>query len=103
MFVDILLLLILLAGFFYWLNAARAKEIARQVGRRACEVEDVQFLDESVVLIRLRLRRNQNGQLTLYREYQFEFTSDGGVRYGGEIIVFGRQVERVTLEPYRIP
>lgn len=103
MFTDLLLLLFLIAGFLYWWEASRGKELARQVGRRACEAEGLQFLDDTVVLILARLRRNPQGQLTIYREYQFEFATDGGHRYGGEIILLGRQLHRVTLEPYRIP
>ena len=103
MFYDILLTLSLVAGFLYWLDAARGKDLARWSGRRACDKEDVQFLDDTVVLVRARLRRNALGRLSIYREYQFEFSTDGGHRYGGEIIILGGMLQRVTLEPYRIP
>jgi len=41
--------------------------------------------------------------LRIYREYRFEFTSDGTCRYRGEIILMGRNVQHVTTEAYRIP
>lgn len=103
MFIDILLIVSLLCAFLYWLGAARSKETARQAGRRACDKEGVQFLDDTVVLVDIGFRRGALDRLSLYREYQFEFATDGGHRYGGEIIIQGGMLQRVTLEPYRIP
>jgi len=100
---EFLTALIIAAAFFYWLDAMGTKEIARRVGRRACEDADVQFLDDTVVLTKVRLRWDGRGRLTIYREYKFEFTSDGSCRYGGEITVLGKQIERLAMEPYRIP
>lgn len=102
MIADLFLLLVLVAGFLYWWSASRGKELARVVGRRACEAEGVQFLDDTVVLVRMRLQRTESGSRAIYREYQFEFASDGGHRYGGEIVLLGKTLQRVTLEPYRI-
>jgi len=45
--------------------------------------------------------RDANGQWTMYREYQFEFTGDGVSRYGGEITLIGGRVESLVMEPYR--
>jgi hypothetical protein len=99
---DILMLLGLFVGFLYWWSASRGRELARHAGRQACEVEHVQFLDDTVVLVRMHWRRDGQGRWAIYREYQFEFASDGGRRYGGEIVLLGRELQRVTLEPYRI-
>lgn len=102
MYDNLFLLFALFAGGLYWWNASRAKEIARLHGRRACDREGVQFLDDTVVLSRVRLRRNAIGQLAIRREYQFEFASDGGRRYEGYMVMLGNQLLQLTLEPYRI-
>jgi len=99
---DIVLLFLLVAGFLYWWDASRGKELARQVGRRACETEGVQFLDDTVALTRVALRRGADDRPALYREYRFEFSVEGDRRYFGEIVLLGRMLQRVTLEPYRI-
>jgi len=99
---DIVLLFLLLAGFLYWWSASRGKDYARQVGRRTCEAEGVQFLDDTVVLTRIALRRGADDRPAIYREYRFEFSSEGDRRYHGEIVLLGRILQRVTLEPYRI-
>lgn len=102
-FIEILTALIAVAAFFYWLDATDAKELARRGGRSACAREGVQFLDDTVVLAKVRLRRGGRGRLMIYREFHFEFTSDLSRRYRGEIILLGKQIESLVMDPYRIP
>jgi len=102
MYENLFLVFVLFAGALYWWNASRDKELARLYGRHACEREDVQFLDDTVVLSRVRPQRNEKGQLVLRREYRFEFASDGGRRYEGYLVLLGHQLLQLTLEPYRI-
>lgn len=99
---EILTLLALGGAVAWWLDAIRTKEIARQAGRQACDDAGVEFLDDTVVLTRLRLRRDSRGQLRIYREYRFEFASDGTRRYDGNMALLGKRVNGINLEPYRI-
>jgi hypothetical protein len=100
--VEILVLFGLVALAGYWFAALRNKELARAAGQRTCEQANVQFLDDTVELRKLRLRRGESGGLVLYREYRFEFTNDGAHRCRGEITMLGPRVLRLTLEPFRI-
>ena len=84
---------LLLAGGWYWFDAIRAKELPPPPGAGAA-VMRVTFLDDTVALARLRLCRAASGHLSICRQYRFEFASDGGVRYAGEIAMRGR-VSRV--------
>ena len=93
-------LLLAVVGW-YWFNAMRAKELAHQACHRRCNDVGVTFLDDTVALTRLRLRRDSEGRLRIHREYQFEFTSDGSRRYGGEIALLGEYIQYLVLEPYR--
>lgn len=92
---------ILLTCIWYWLDGMRAKEIATVAGARVCQARDVYFLDETVVQTRVRFRRNAVGHIVLYREYRFEFTSDGARRYQGKICLVGKHVVSTEMEPYR--
>ena len=98
---ELLALLSLIGTVWYWLNGLRAREIAVLAGSRLCQKQGVYFLDESVALSKLRLRRNHAGQVVFYREYGFEFTSDGAHRYRGKICLMGKQVTATEMEPYR--
>ena len=94
-------LLLLIGAVWYWYHAIRAKELARHAGRRRCNDVGVTFLDDTVMLTRLRLRRDSMGRMRIYREFQFEFASDGGIRYGGEIALLGERIISLVMEPYR--
>lgn len=98
---ELLALLALSAAVWYWFDGMRAREIALMTGARVCKAQGVYFLDESVALTRLRLRRNTAGQVVFYREYRFEFTSDGAHRYRGKLCLMGKQVVSTVMEPYR--
>ena len=100
---DLIWLVPVAAVVWYWLDAMRNQEIARRIGRDACAQAGVLLLDDTVALSRIRLRRNARGQMTLYRRYGFEFTSDGSQRYNGSITMLGRQLQDVQLDAYRIP
>lgn len=94
-------LLGLAAAAGYWLEAMRSKELARAAGKRACEQAQVQFLDDTVELVRVRAQRDGGGRLGFRREYRFEFSDDGAARRRGELVLQGRRVLRVALEPHR--
>ena len=94
--------LLIVLGFLYWLDASDKKQRATVIGRQACEKEGLQFLDDTVVLDTLRVCRSPQGGLLFMRRYHFEFTSDGGHRYSGEIRLLGRRLQQLTLQPYRI-
>ncbi len=98
---ELMLLALFVVVIWYWLDAMRTKELARQAGRAACERDQLAFLDDTVVLQKIRLRRNQSGALVVWRGYDFEFSSDGSSRYKGSIDMLGKDVSRLFLEPHR--
>lgn len=96
-------LLLLGAGAAYWWVAREIKEIAYQAAKAHCHRMDVEFLDDSVVLRRLRLMRDEDGRLRLWRRYGFEFSATGAERYGGSIVLLGRRVKLIQLDAHRCP
>lgn len=95
---EVAILLGLAAMAAYWASAVRGKEIARAAGQRACRQADVQFLDDTVVLARIRLQRQGGGQIGWAREYHFEYTHGGDDRQRGQVLLLGQRVERVALD-----
>ena len=100
-FVLAIVLGLLLAALWYWLDSIRIKEIALATGKAKCQGLGVEFLDESVVLSKLRLRRTPQGHVAVYREFSFEFTSDGERRYSGCLTFLGRHLVALAMDPYR--
>ncbi len=92
-----LLLLLLAALMWFWWDSLQKREIALAAARLACERAGVQFLDASVALRKLRLRRDSEQRARLHREYAFEYSTEGDDRQPGWIWLLGARVVDVTL------
>lgn len=88
----------LLAVVWFWVDSMRAREAAMLAVRRACTRHDVQLLDETVALVRLRLGRDGSGHVGWRRRFRFEFSNEGDNRSSGEVELLGRQVTAMHLE-----
>ena len=89
-------------GALLWADSLRARERAVRAGRSACERYGLQFLDDTVSFTRLRLGRDEGGQLKLARTYTFEFSDTGNNRRHGAIVILDGEVTDLHLEPYRM-
>ncbi|MDB6164193.1 MAG: hypothetical protein JWL98_1625 [Xanthomonadaceae bacterium] len=85
----LILMALLAAGFAAWSAARAAAERAEQVGRDACRVAGVQWLDETVHASGLRLQRGEDGRLGFERSFRFEYSHDGSDRHVGRLILRG--------------
>jgi hypothetical protein len=83
-----------LAGF--WYTGRAAAETAAQLGQLACRRANVQWLDQSVHLLGLRLRRGTDGWLVLERQYGFEYSIDGDERRPGRIVLRGGALQSLV-------
>ena len=95
-------IVVLAAGIFLCLDSLRARERAIQAGRAACQRHALQFLDDTVSFTRIRLGRDEDGQLKIARTYIFEFSDTGNNRRHGAIVMLGGDLQDLQLEPYRI-
>ena len=86
-----LLILMICASvaFAFWSAARAAAERAEQVGRDACHVAGVQWLDQTVHASGLRLRRGEDGRLGFERSFRFEYSEDGSDRHVGRLVLRG--------------
>lgn len=99
---EALALLLIVAAALLWADSLKARERAITAGRSACERYQLQFLDETVAFARMRLERDEEGQLKIARTYTFEFSDTGNNRRHGAIVMLGAQVADMHLEPYRV-
>jgi hypothetical protein len=90
------------AGIFFWLDSLRARERALAAGRAACQRYALQFLDDTVSFARIRLGRDQDGQLRIARTYTFEFSDTGNNRRHGSIVMLGGELQDLHLEPHPV-
>jgi len=95
-------IVLIAAGIFFWLDSLRARERALSAGRAACERYELQFLDDTVSVSRVRLGRDDEGQLRIARTYTFEFSDTGNNRRHGAIVMLGGELQDLQLEPFRM-
>ncbi len=70
---TLILLILLGLGLYTWARARDAAELARRHGLEACERAGVQLLDHSVALVKLALKRSDDGRLGIVRQYRFDY------------------------------
>jgi hypothetical protein len=95
-------IVLIVGGALLWADSLRARERALRAGRSACEHYQLQFLDDTVSFARLRLARDDGGQLRISRTYTFEFSDTGNNRRHGAIVMLGGEVADLHMEPYRM-
>ena len=97
---EFILFAALAGSGLYLLQAQRVRELALQAARRACRLEGVQLLDETVSLRRLSLSRDRAGRWRVWRQYRFEYTADGCDRRAGRVTMLGARLQGlVASEP----
>jgi len=99
---EALAIVLIVAAALLWADSLRARERAVRAGRSACERYQLQFLDDTVSFARMRLARDEGGQLRISRTYTFEFSDTGNNRRHGAIVMLGGDVADLHMEPYRM-
>jgi Protein of unknown function (DUF3301) len=99
---ELAALAVAVAATWLWIDSLRARERAVAAGRAACGRHGLQFLDETVAIVKLRPARDEGGRLRLRRTYAFEFSDTGNNRRQGVIVTLGSELAELQLEPYRI-
>ncbi|HFD80903.1 MAG TPA: DUF3301 domain-containing protein [Gammaproteobacteria bacterium] len=94
---GLILLLCLGLALWFWQDTLRVREQAQSVAQELCRRQQLQFLDGTVSLQHIGLRRSDRGRLRLHRTFQFSYSTDGVERRTGFIITLGNHVEQAGL------
>lgn len=84
---------------YVWFGALAARERAVRAAAETCRRREIQLLDDTVVLRRVRLCRGDRALVQLRRTYEFEYSEHGGDRQRGFVILCGARVETIGLAP----
>ena len=90
--IEIIVLVLLAALAWLWLDSLKARECAVKAARAACEAEGVLLLDDTVAIANLKAARDGEGHVKLQRTYEFEYSDTGDNRRQGTVRLLGRQV-----------
>lgn len=100
--IDMLVLLTFGASVGLWMKSSAGRERAVREARALCRRHNLQLLDETVGLRRLRLRRIA-GFHRIERCYDFEVSVDGHDRKPGHLWMIGNVVTSTTLPAAEVP
>jgi hypothetical protein len=84
-------------GVWIWSDARRAHERAVREVKGMLRQTDVQLLDDTVALARVRVVRRRRGGLAFARSYSFDVTRDGVSRLRGTLTITAESVQLVDL------
>jgi len=96
-FFDLLTLAVPVAIIAFWWTSSRARELAVHHARQACLGQQLQLLDQTVSLEKLKLSRSAGGGSCFRREYGFEFTDSGTHRDRGTVTMRGHVLLGVLI------
>jgi len=100
-FTELFIIMFMAIVIWFWLDSMRINEIARSVGARMCNRNNVQFLDDTVHLCGIRVGKNDYGQVKLLRDYEFEFTNSEMHRYNGRLTLADKSLLSSDMDAYR--
>ena len=83
----------------FWHSSLAARELANRVAQETCTGAQVQMLDGTVAIHRLRIVRGSDQPLAWHRTYVFDYTADGYSRQRGFVVLTGDNVDTVGLGP----
>jgi hypothetical protein len=81
----------------HWWRSRDAKAFALHYAARRCRELNLQLLDQSIVLRKIRLKPGDGGLLQWHRLYNFEFSSTGVERYPGSLQMAGNRLLSIEL------
>jgi Protein of unknown function (DUF3301) len=95
---EIIFLILLALGIWFWQDTLRARETAVSRTRKYCQDINYQFLDETVSLESMKPGRNYSGNFAFHRYYHFEFSLDGNNRFNGTAYLIGSHLQFIQLD-----
>jgi len=99
----LILMIVAAMAFAFWSASRAAAERAEAVGRDACRAAGVQWLDQSVHAIGLRLVRHESGWLGFERTFRFDYSINGEDRHVGKLVLRGDRLVAFTGPVTREP
>jgi hypothetical protein len=89
---EFVLVVLLLALGWLWLDSLKAREAGIRAGHEACAAEGLQLLDDTVAFAGIKLVRGSEGRIQLQRAYDFEYSDTGNNRLKGSVVMLGHRV-----------
>jgi hypothetical protein len=97
---EIMLLVLLAALAWFWLDSIAKREVAISIGRQLAQRCNLQLLDETVACTQLAFGRDPRGHMQITRHYTFEVSANGADRLPCHLQLLGAQLQNWHIPPY---
>ena len=97
---ELILIFILMAIAWFWLDSLDKRERAVLLGAELAARFNLQLLDETVACNKLWLARNSRGKVHFLRTYEFEVSASGSERLKCQLTLLGNQLSSWHIPPY---
>lgn len=98
---ELILLVILIAIAWFWLDSLDKRERAILLGRELAARFNLQLLDETVACSKIWLARNSRGRMHFLRTYEFDVSANGADRLPCHLLLLGSQLSTWHIPPYQ--
>ncbi|MFA7350795.1 MAG: DUF3301 domain-containing protein [Methylotenera sp.] len=97
---ELVLLFVLIALAWFWLDSLDKRERAILLGTELAARFNLQLLDQTVVCSKLWMGRNRRGHMQLLRTYEFDVSASGDDRLHCHLMLLGNQLGSWHIPPY---
>lgn len=97
---ELVLLIVLIALAWFWLDSMAKRERAIQLGSELAARFNLQLLDETVACSRIWFARNRRGHAQFLRTYEFDVSANGAYRLHCHLTLLGNQLGTWHIPPY---
>jgi|SRR5690349_13216657 hypothetical protein len=97
---ELVLLIVLIALGWFWLDSMAKRERAILLGRELAARFNLQLLDETVACSKIWVARNARGHAQFLRTYEFEVSANGADRLHCHLTLLGNQLGTWHIPPY---
>ncbi|OGT77677.1 MAG: hypothetical protein A3J35_02480 [Gammaproteobacteria bacterium RIFCSPLOWO2_02_FULL_52_10] len=95
MTIWLIVLLVILTAC--WYEILKIRELVMKRCQQVCAEAQLQFLDQTVAVIAVKIRVSDDIRLMLYRTYQFEYSENGVDRYKGYVDLLNHGIVSIRL------
>lgn len=84
----------------WWWQSIKMREQALWQAKKYCEQMNLQWLDQNLVMKKIRFIRKSMVYWKIEITFQFEFATTGSDRYRGFLIFVGGKLSQIVTDPY---
>ena len=92
---SLIILLVMLIAC--WYEILKTRELVMKRCQQVCAEAQLQFLDQTVAVVSIKIRFSDDFRFLLYRTYQFEYSQNGVDRLPGHVDLLNNRITGIRF------